>query len=49
MDKKKDKVLGETYEPGKPKGPYDWKVKFKTRKKILKYLKTAERYWYAEK
>jgi len=48
MAGKETKVLGETYQPGKPQGPHDWKAKFKDREDILKYLKSGERYWYSE-
>lgn len=43
-------VLGETYEPGKPQGKDDgrWRQKLGTRAEELKYLETAERYWYGK-
>jgi len=42
-------VLGETYEKGKPeaKDLGRWQQKLSTREEKLKYLKTAERYWYS--
>ena len=44
----KDDVLGPTYEPGKPEGPYNWRKKLKNREDMLKYLRTAERYWFSK-
>jgi hypothetical protein len=45
----KQKVLGEeTYEPGTPSGPGDWRGKLKDRGDMLKYLRSGERYWYSE-
>jgi hypothetical protein len=41
-------VLEPTFEEGKPAGPDRWRHKLKSREKMLKYLKTGERYWYAE-
>ncbi len=43
-------VLGETYEPGKPQGEGmgSWRQKLFTRQDRLKYLETAERYWYGK-
>ncbi len=45
------KVLGPTFEPGKPQGENEgkWRQKLQTRKEKLKYLKTAERYWCTER
>ena len=42
-------VLGKTFEPGKPESKDDgrWRQKLRTRAEELKYLETAERYWYA--
>ena len=42
-------VLGETYEKGKPESEElgRWRQKLGTREEKLKYLKTAERYWYS--
>jgi len=41
-------VLGATFEDGKPEGQDagKWRQKLGTRQEKLKYLKTAERYWY---
>jgi len=49
-DSKKAEVLGETYEPGKPESKEggSWRQKLSTRQDKLKYLQTAERYWYAK-
>lgn len=42
------RVLGETYEAGKPTGPSNWRKKLQTREEMLKYLETGERYWYSD-
>ena len=46
----KVKVLGETYEKGKPEGDEmgSWRQKLGSREEKLKYLRTAERYWYGK-
>ncbi len=46
----KVEVLGETYEKGKPEGEEmgKWRQKLGERAEKLKYLSTAERYWYGE-
>jgi hypothetical protein len=46
----KVEVLGETYEKGKPEGEEmgKWRQKLGERSEKLKYLSTAERYWYGE-
>ena len=46
----KVEVLGETYEKGKPEGEEmgKWRQKLEERAEKLKYLSTAERYWYGE-
>ncbi len=44
---KKVKVLGPTYEAGKPEGPADWKEKLLTNRDRMAYLQTALRYWYS--
>ena len=49
---KKVKVLDETYEPGKPDcigcgKDLGWRSNLKTKEEKLKYLKSAERYWYS--
>lgn len=41
-------ILGPTYEEGKPTTPDRWRGKLTTRKEMLDYLKTAERYWYSK-
>ncbi len=44
-------VLGATFEPGEPqKGGTEgrWRNKFDSREERLKYLRTAERYWYSK-
>ncbi len=43
-------VLGETFETGEPKGeePGKWRPKLQNRKEKLKYLETAERYWFSK-
>jgi hypothetical protein len=45
---KKVKVLGPTYEKGKPIEKHDWRIKLRSRDDILGYLKTALRYWYSK-
>jgi hypothetical protein len=46
----KVEVLGPTYEPGHPESKTEgrWRQKLGSRKEKLKYLQTAERYWYAK-
>ena len=43
-------VLGATFEEGKPEGQDGgkWRQKLGTRQEKLKYLQTAERYWYGK-
>ena len=43
-------ILAETFEKGKPeaKDLGWWRQKLSTREEKLKYLKTAERYWYSD-
>ena len=48
MTEGKEQVLGETYEPGKPTGPNNWRARLEAREDKLKYLRTGERYWYSE-
>jgi len=48
FDGKKVKVLGETYEEGKPVGKSDWREKLGSTEDRLNYLKTALRYWYSK-
>jgi hypothetical protein len=45
---KKVKVLGATFEEGKPEGRQDWRTKLATREEKLGYIKTALRYWYSK-
>ncbi|HVN95739.1 MAG TPA: hypothetical protein VMT62_04885 [Syntrophorhabdaceae bacterium] len=45
---KKVKVLGSTYEAGKPNERGDWRAKLETREDKLGYLKSALRYWYSK-
>jgi len=46
----KIEVLGATFEEGKPEGEDvgKWRHKLSTRQEKLKYLQTAERYWYGK-
>jgi len=46
----KVEVLGETFEEGKPEGEElgKWRQKLGSREEKLKYLQTAERYWYGK-
>ena len=46
----KVEVLGATYEKGKPEGEEvgKWRQKLGERAEKLKYLSTAERYWYGD-
>jgi len=48
FDGRKVKVLGPTYEEGKPEEKQDWKEKLGGREEVLGYLKTALRYWYSK-
>ncbi len=48
FDGNKVKVLGPTYEGGKPDAPLNWRKKFRSREEMLAYLKTGERYWFSE-
>ncbi len=43
-------VLGETFEKGKPEGEKEgsWRQKLGNRQARLKYLQSAERYWYSK-
>ena len=47
-DDEKEQILRETYEPGAPDGPQNWRNKLRTREEKLKYIKSGERYWYGE-
>lgn len=44
---KRVKVLGPTFEEGKPNTMIDWRAKLATREDVVGYLKTALRYWYS--
>ncbi len=46
----KVKVLGKTFEKGRPEGEQQgkWRQKLETRGEKLKYLETGERYWYGK-
>ena len=48
FDGSKVKILGETYEEGKPDAPGMWRNRMSTREEELKYLKFGERYWAGE-
>jgi len=43
-------VLGATFEEGKPEGEDagKWRQKLESREEKLKYLQSAERYWYGK-
>ena len=46
----KVEVLGATFEEGKPEGEEmgKWRRKLESREEKIKYLQTAERYWYGK-
>ena len=45
----RDKLVGaETYEPGMPLGPANWRNKLRSRDQMIRYLQTGERYWYSQ-
>ncbi len=46
----KVKVLGDTFDKGKPEGDAAgrWRQKLRNREEKLKYLETGERYWYSK-
>ena len=48
FDGKTVKILGETFESGKPDTPGLWRNKFSSREEVLKYLRYGERYWSGE-
>jgi hypothetical protein len=48
FDGKKVKVLGPTFDEGKPEVPIIWRQKMRNRNEMLAYLKTRERYWFNE-
>jgi hypothetical protein len=45
---RKVKVLGPTYEEGKPEERGDWRSKLGSREDALRYIRTAMRYWYSK-
>lgn len=38
----------ESREPEKPEKSHNWRKKLRTREEMLKYLQTAERYWFSQ-
>ena len=48
FDGKKVKILGPTFDSGRPESPFRWLDRLKGRERILKYLQTGERYWYSK-
>ncbi len=48
FDGKKVKVLGPTFDEGKPEAAINWRQKLRNRDEMLAYLKTGERYWFSE-
>ena len=48
FDGKKVKVLGATFDQGKPETAINWRQKLRNRDEMLAYLKTGERYWFSE-
>lgn len=48
--RKEVKVLGATFEEGKPEGEElgRWRQKLESRQDKLKYLRNGERYWFGE-
>jgi len=48
FDGKKVKVLGPTFDEGKPETPINWRQKMRNRDEMLAYLKTGERYWFSD-
>jgi hypothetical protein len=48
FDGKKVKVLGPTFDDGKPEAAINWRQKLRNRDEMLAYLKTGERYWFSE-
>ena len=46
----KVKVLGATFEEGKPEGEQSgrWRQKLRSRQEKLQYLQAGERYWYGK-
>ncbi len=48
MEENSKKVIGETYEPGKPTEAYNWRKKLRSQEEMLRYLQSAERYWFSK-
>lgn len=46
--KKKEEILGATYEEGLPKNTLNWRSNLGDRKQMLAYLETGERYFYSK-
>ena len=42
------KILGPTYEPGKPEVSHNWRRKLENREEMMRYLKAGERHWFGE-
>ncbi len=42
------KVLGATYEAGKPERQDNWRSKLNSRDDMVNYLRSAVRYWYSK-
>ena len=45
---KKIKVVGPTYDKGKPEAISDWRLKLVTKEDKIGYLRAALRYWYSK-
>ncbi len=45
---KEVKILGPTYEAGKPEESDNWRKKLRSKDEMIRYLKTAERYWFSD-
>lgn len=45
---KKVRVLGPTFEEGRPEEKTDWRAKLSTREEVVAFLKSAMRYWYSD-
>ena len=41
-------ILGPTYESGKPAEAERWRGKLRNRDEMMKYIQSAERYWYGK-
>jgi hypothetical protein len=44
----RDEILKGSYQKGKPEKPLDWLKKLQGKEEIIRFIKTAERYWYGE-